>query len=949
MMDGVVWNSQYFDPSAPDAKQMLPATGMRYIATREGAHIISPEEETAMELKNNFNYIARRKGVAHVDGERDGLFNAFGKADLSDECEKAAQSGSIFWKNVLSLSKEDVDRLGYTDVDAFRQLLARRMPEVAREYNISPQNLVWVAAYHPIDKNGSDHHPHVHVYFYSKDPSEGRMSPERTVKAFEKCRSIFTNDVFAEDTELLKEQRTLARNELRRTLLDYRFNTEAADALGIREDLRQLARELPASGRKGSYKYCKPEVKEKVDALLKKMVCLPGVDSAYTAYRDAYLAQVKLYNSTEGAVAKRMDAFDKDFFHPTTTNARRDFHNAILRLAREVDGVEVSLARRDIGEPSAEMKQFVGLSAREALVSAQTDNGYRQWLGRLYAEYGVSELPELMKAAQRENWRELYRSVRQATRENPQLSEALVKECRLYLTADEQATGAYEGDRLYQGNVTETTADGVRAEAQRILHMTRNVADGTEDYVCRLFYENALDRRLQGWFQDHVDLVGELRRETGLTMCCVDDKRHPCPKAISDAAYAAASEMLIQIANDDPALRKERDLFMVRSLKSDDFNGMDRVLNAALHTAYRQEISEQLRQFYHRLPEHRETLETLSAEIRCGTTYDELTADQKQRIAVFLPTVPMDANARKLFTEHTMRVIEEQRLQQILAVPPAVMDDVIQQIGMRQDVTDLQDDPTVQKMLEPIKAIVCTEPEVADADPKTLERVLIGQATRENRQAFADALYTPEARTIFAEQSRYISIGQPLDAMPPHVRRSLERFFVLPSDGKGDEWMVREIERRLYNERFRALAQSPDVRQILSEYIRDPHHRSLLERGVRFDELTPADREAVSTARSWIGNREIDGYAKDHPEDVDRAFYRAAQQQYHEEQRMEHGVRGLIGGLITATAIARQAMMQHAQDQQMRERQAQREEKKRRNKKKPNKRQERSRRDLIQP
>ena len=103
MLDGVIWNSMYFDPKVPGIKQMSPAASILYAATREGAHLISPEEERQMEMKNNFQYISKRKGVEHVDGERDGLFNAFGKADLAFECNQAAQSEAVFWKNVVTI------------------------------------------------------------------------------------------------------------------------------------------------------------------------------------------------------------------------------------------------------------------------------------------------------------------------------------------------------------------------------------------------------------------------------------------------------------------------------------------------------------------------------------------------------------------------------------------------------------------------------------------------------------------------------------------------------------------------------------------------------------------------------------------------------------------------------------------------------------------------------
>lgn len=158
----VIFNARYISSQDRNIMDNLES-GMRYGATRPGVEEY-PTESKNMNSGDFFNYIANRHGAEGYEGEHDGLFNQCGKTNLAEEEAKLeACPESIEWRTVLSLTKEDAHRVGLYTAQDWQKMLCRTMPKIAAKFNISLKNFVWNAAFHPIDKHGSDHHPHVHI------------------------------------------------------------------------------------------------------------------------------------------------------------------------------------------------------------------------------------------------------------------------------------------------------------------------------------------------------------------------------------------------------------------------------------------------------------------------------------------------------------------------------------------------------------------------------------------------------------------------------------------------------------------------------------------------------------------------------------------------------------------------------------------------------------------
>ena len=88
-------------------------------------------------------YIATREGVEIIRG---------GMLGYIDE-----HPGNV-WGMIISLKREDAERLGYNSAEQWINLLRSRRNDIAKEMHILPSNLRWYAAYHNKETN-----PHVHI------------------------------------------------------------------------------------------------------------------------------------------------------------------------------------------------------------------------------------------------------------------------------------------------------------------------------------------------------------------------------------------------------------------------------------------------------------------------------------------------------------------------------------------------------------------------------------------------------------------------------------------------------------------------------------------------------------------------------------------------------------------------------------------------------------------
>ena len=250
-----------------------------YIATREGVEKL-PQEKTYAD------YIATRPRSQGLFSDEDVEINL---RQLSRELN--LYQGNL-WTVILSLSREDAERLGFDTATRWRDFLRSERSEIAEQFHIPQGNLRWYAAFH-----NEKHHPHVHLMVWSEDEKEGYLSE----KGIEKLRASFVKSIFAQDWCNVYDRYTEARNTLRqesrermRKIVES-INAGTYENKTIENLLLQLARQLSTTTGKKQYGYLKPELKRLVDAIVTEFAKNPHIAELYDLWYDQKESGIRFY------------------------------------------------------------------------------------------------------------------------------------------------------------------------------------------------------------------------------------------------------------------------------------------------------------------------------------------------------------------------------------------------------------------------------------------------------------------------------------------------------------------------------------------------------------------------------------------------------------------------------------------------------------------------------
>ena len=154
--------------------------------------------------ENYLDYVANRPGVKAL-GEH-GLWDANGKVpSLENAVAEVAQHTGNVWTPVISLSRENAERLGYTNLENWQALINATITDIAKGYKINPNHIRWYAAMHEKEK-----HIHVHMVIFSSNPSEGYLSRQ----GIRNIKSALVNTIYRNDRMHIYEQKDRQRNLL---------------------------------------------------------------------------------------------------------------------------------------------------------------------------------------------------------------------------------------------------------------------------------------------------------------------------------------------------------------------------------------------------------------------------------------------------------------------------------------------------------------------------------------------------------------------------------------------------------------------------------------------------------------------------------------------------------------------------------------------------------------
>lgn len=253
--------------------------------TRENAsEFITQALENNLDIiakkKNYIDYLANRPGVEKTGTH--GLFSSEGEpVVLSRVAEEVANHPGVVWTNVISLRREDAERLGYDSAAQWQALLRSRVELLCENYKIDSRNLKWYAAFH-----NESHHPHVHLVVYSANPSEGYL----TKKGIETMRSVYAHDIFRQEFMSIYERKTEYREQLKEQantsllFLLQQMQTGICHNEKIAEQMQLLSRRLKNTGGKKVYGYLKSDVKAIVNSIVDELAKEERVAVCYQAW-----------------------------------------------------------------------------------------------------------------------------------------------------------------------------------------------------------------------------------------------------------------------------------------------------------------------------------------------------------------------------------------------------------------------------------------------------------------------------------------------------------------------------------------------------------------------------------------------------------------------------------------------------------------------------------------
>ena len=122
---------------------------------------------------------------------------------IDDESQKQSLHPGNVWGFIVSLKREDAERVGYNSAEQWVNLLRSRRNIIAKEMGIAPSNLRWVAAYHNKETN-----PHVHMMVWSSRPQEPYLSRE----GIHNIKKTLASDIYRQEHIQIYKKQTDARD-----------------------------------------------------------------------------------------------------------------------------------------------------------------------------------------------------------------------------------------------------------------------------------------------------------------------------------------------------------------------------------------------------------------------------------------------------------------------------------------------------------------------------------------------------------------------------------------------------------------------------------------------------------------------------------------------------------------------------------------------------------------
>ena len=139
-------DTKSFDEYADYSSQPTKAHASAFLTAALEVHW-----DDAQKSEVYMKYIATRPRAERLGSH--GLFGDEDCVDLHTTMDELEQYTGNVWTHIISLRREDAERLGYDNAKAWRDLLRAHRNDIAAAMHISPNDFRWYAAFH--DEGGT--------------------------------------------------------------------------------------------------------------------------------------------------------------------------------------------------------------------------------------------------------------------------------------------------------------------------------------------------------------------------------------------------------------------------------------------------------------------------------------------------------------------------------------------------------------------------------------------------------------------------------------------------------------------------------------------------------------------------------------------------------------------------------------------------------------------------
>ena len=289
-------------------------------AVNDFLNAVIQQNEDAEKIGKLVTYMAERPGVVKLG--KHGLFSQTDDPiDLDKAAVEVANHEGYIWTHIVSLHREDAERLGYNNAESWKSLVRRNVTTIAEAHRIPLSDLQWYAAFHD-----TGHHPHIHLRVYSKG-QEGYLSKQ----SIDSLRSTFGNDIFQQEQYHLFQLQTGLRRDIKeqseqkiRDLIAQAENTshphEQLQLLFVK-----LRKQLDQHKGKKIYGYLPKQIKTTVNDIVEHLSAEPAIEELYKEWNKVNREKLSLYYENKDPTVPLVD--NKEF---------RSIKNMIIKAVMEL-------------------------------------------------------------------------------------------------------------------------------------------------------------------------------------------------------------------------------------------------------------------------------------------------------------------------------------------------------------------------------------------------------------------------------------------------------------------------------------------------------------------------------------------------------------------------------------------------------------------------------------